>query len=146
MPRKSKSQPADLPRIFQELLEQFSNGSMTAETVHSSSLAFKKSLIERALGGEMSHRLHYPATKPAAVTNQLNDKGAKSVLIEDGRLRIEVPGDRDGSFGPLLIPKHERRFTGFDDKIVATYARSVTVRQIAGFLQEQYAIRPRGLA
>ena len=49
-----------------------------------------------------------------------------------------MPRNRDGSFEPLLIPKHERRFTGFDDKIVAMYAWDMTVREIQGFLQEQY--------
>ncbi len=49
-----------------------------------------------------------------------------------------MPRDRDGSFEPILIPKHERRFTGFDDKIVAMYARGMTVREIHGFLLEQY--------
>jgi transposase-like protein len=88
----------------------------------------------------MSHHLGYSpgAVKPAAVTNQRNGTGAKTVLTEDGPIRIEVPRDRDGSFEPLLIPKHERRFTGFDDKIVAMYARGMTVREIQGFLQEQY--------
>jgi putative transposase len=59
-------------------------------------------------------------------------------LTDDGPLRIEVPRDREGSFEPVLIPKHERRFTGFDDKIVAMYARDMTVREIQGFLAEQY--------
>jgi putative transposase len=49
-----------------------------------------------------------------------------------------VPRDREGSFEPVLIPKHDRRFTGFDDKIVAMYARGMTVREIQGFLAEQY--------
>ena len=53
-------------------------------------------------------------------------------------MRIDVPRDRDGSFEPLLIPRHERRFTGFDDKIVAMYARGTTVREIQGFLAEKY--------
>ncbi len=70
--------------------------------------------------------------------NQRNGKGAKTVLTEDSPIRIEVPRDRDGSFQPLLIPKHERRFTGFDDKIVAMYARGMTVREIQAFLLEQY--------
>ena len=61
------------------------------------------------------------------------------MLTEDGPVRIEVPRDRHGSFEPLLIPKHERRFTGFDDKIVARYARGMTVREIQAFLAEQYA-------
>ena len=60
------------------------------------------------------------------------------MLFRSGPLRIEVPRDRQGSFEPLLIPKHERRFTGFDDKIVAMYARGMTVREIQGFLAEQY--------
>jgi transposase-like protein len=140
MPRKPKAKPVDLPAIPAELLEQFGNGPMTAEAINAASLAFKKALIERALGGEMNHHLGYSpgASKPAAVTNQRNGKGAKTVLTEDGPIRIEVPRDRDGSFEPLLIPKHERRFTGFDDKIVAMYARGMTVREIQGFLQEQY--------
>ena len=60
------------------------------------------------------------------------------MLTEDGSLRIDVPRDRQGSFEPLLIPKHERRFTGFDDKIVAMYARGMTMREIQSFLAEQY--------
>lgn len=114
---------------------------MTVEAINAASLAFKKALIERALGGEMNHHLGYPAgaAKPAAVTNQRNGTGAKTVLTEDGPIRLDVPRDREGSFAPLLIPEHERRFTGFDDKIVAMYARGMTVREIQGFLQEQYA-------
>ena len=140
MPRKPKAKPIDLPAIPAALLEQFGSGPMTAEAINAATMALKKALIERALGGEMSHHLGYPpgAAKPSAVTNQRNGTGAKTVLTEDGPIRIEVPRDRDGSFEPLLIPKHERRFTGFDDKIVAMYARGMTVREIQGFLQEQY--------
>jgi len=141
MPRKPKTKPADLPAIPAELLEQFGNGPMTAEAINAATLALKKALIERALGGEMNHHLGHPpgAAKPATVRNQRNGTGAKTILTEDGPIRIEVPRDRDGSFTPLLIPKHERRFTGFDDKIVALYARGMTVREIQGFLLEQYA-------
>jgi transposase-like protein len=141
MPRKPRTQAATQPIIAPELLESFGSGPMTAEAINAASLAFKKALIERALAGEMNHHLGYPsgAAKPAAVSNQRNGKGAKTVLTEDGPIRIEVPRDRDGSFEPLLIPKHERRFTGFDDKIVALYARGMTVREIQGFLLEQYA-------
>ncbi len=140
MPRKPKAKPAELPAISAELLEQFGNGPMTAEAINATTLALKKALIERALNGEMHHHLGYAprAAKPAAVTNQRNGTGAKTVLTEDGPIRIEVPRDREGSFEPLLIPKHERRFTGFDDKIVALYARGMTVREIQGFLREQY--------
>ena len=60
------------------------------------------------------------------------------MLTDNGAVRIEVPRDREGSFEPMLIPKHERRFTGFDDKIMAMYARGMTVREIQGFLAESY--------
>ncbi len=103
-------------------------------------MAFKKALIERALGAELSHHLGYSpgAAKPADKPNQRNGKSAKTVLTQDGPVRIEVPRDRDGSFEPILIPKHERRFTGFDDKIIAMYARGMTMREIQGFHAEQY--------
>ena len=131
---------AALPKIPKELLDQFVQGPMTAETIQDVSMAFKKALIERALGGELSHHLGYPpgGDKPAEADNHRNGNTGKTVLTEDGPLRIEVPRDREGSFEPLLIPKHERRFTGFDDKIVAMYARGMTVREIQGFLAEQY--------
>jgi transposase-like protein len=113
---------------------------MTAEAVQDAAMAFKKALIERALGAELGHHLGYPAgtERPAETTNQRNGKSAKTVLTEDGPLRLDIPRDRDGSFAPILIPKHERRFTGFDDKIIAMYARGMTVREIQAFLVEQY--------
>jgi len=60
------------------------------------------------------------------------------VITERGPLRVELPRDRDGSFEPVLIPKHERRFTGFDDKIIAMNARGMSVREIRGFIAESY--------
>ncbi|MCA8426673.1 IS256 family transposase [Burkholderia seminalis] len=65
-------------------------------------------------------------------------ESAQRQRCQDGPIRIEVPRDREGSFDPIPIPKHERRFTGFDDKIVAMYARGMTVREVQGFLLEQY--------
>lgn len=139
MPRKCKN-PVPLPRIPAELLDQFGSGPMTGEAINAASVAFKKALIQRALGGELNHHLGYPAgaDKPAGATNQRNGTSPKTVLTEEGPIRIQIPRDREGSFEPLLIPKHERRFTGFDDKIIALYARGMTVREIQGFLREQY--------
>jgi putative transposase len=62
------------------------------------------------------------------------------VLTDDGPVAIEVPRDREGTFEPQLIGKHERRFTGFDDKVIAWYARGLTVREIQAFLKEAYAV------
>jgi putative transposase len=62
------------------------------------------------------------------------------VLTDDGPLALAVPRDRDGTCEPRLIAKHERRFAGFDDKILALYARGMTVREIQGFLAEMYGV------
>jgi putative transposase len=136
------AQAAVLPKIPPELLDQLVKGPMTAAAVDDVSRAFKKALIERALGAEMSHHLGYAAgtEKPETGTNHRNGTSGKTVLTDDGPLRIEVPRDREGEFEPKLIGKHERRFTGFDDKIIAMYARGMTVREIQGFLAEMYAI------
>jgi len=142
MPSKtSKTKPAAaLPSIPKELIDQMVSGPMDAEAVNAASMAFKKALIERILSAELSHHLGYlpGADKPSEASNHRNGASGKTVLTEEGPLRIDVPRDRQGSFEPLLIPKHERRFTGFDDKIVAMYARGMTVREIQGFLAEQY--------
>ncbi|MBK5373057.1 IS256 family transposase [Pseudomonas sp. TH43] len=144
MPTKKK--PAreakrDLPSIPKELIDQFLSETMSAEAIQDAAMAFKKALIERALGAELGLHLGYPqgAERPEDSSNQRNGKSGKTVLTDDGPLRLDIPRDRDGSFSPILIPKHERRFTGFDDKIIAMYARGMSVREIRAFLSEQYA-------
>jgi putative transposase len=142
MPSKTSKKKAavTLPAIPKDIIDQFVSGPMTAEAVNAASMAFKKALIERALGAELSHHLGYPpgGDKPGELGNHRNGVSGKTVLTDDGPLKIDVPRDRAGSFEPVLIPKHERRFTGFDDKIVAMYARGMTMREIQGFLREQY--------
>ncbi|MBK7472362.1 MAG: IS256 family transposase [Betaproteobacteria bacterium] len=131
---------AMLPKIPPELLDKLVTGPMTPEAVQDASRAFKKALIERAMGAEMTHHLGYAAgtDKPATRSNHRNGRSGKTVLTDDGPLRIEVPRDREGAFEPKLIGKHERHFTGFDDKIIAMYARGMSVREIQGFLAEMY--------
>ena len=90
----------------------------------------------------MDHHLGYGLgqAKPEGGTNHRNGSSAKTVLTDAGSLRIEVPREREGTFEPQLIGKHERRLTGFDDKIIAMYARGMTVREIQGFMAEMYAV------
>jgi len=109
--------------------------------VNGASMAFNKALIERVLGAELGHHLGYAsgAAKPEPAANQ-RGKSAETVLTEDGPLRIDVPRDRDGSFEPLHIPKHERRFTGFDDRIIAMSARGMKVREVQGVLADPYVV------
>jgi transposase-like protein len=131
---------AKLPSIPKDLVKQFLTGPMTAEAVNATSLAFKQALIEASLDAELTHHLGYPAggEKPPASANGRNGSTAKTVLAGDGAMRIATPRDRDGSFDPVLLPKHARRFTAFDDCIVALYARGLTVREIQGYLAEAY--------
>ena len=131
---------ARMPTIPKEIIDQFVTGPMTATAVNDLSMAFRKALIERALNAELSHHLGYPpgADKPQEADNYRNGATSKTVLTDYGPLRIDTPRDRDGSFEPILIPKHARRFTGFDDKIIAMYSRGMTVREIQAFLGEQY--------
>jgi transposase-like protein len=141
MPRTRKKQPTDVPDA---VLDQFAGPArpMSAFEVEDAMRRFKKALLERALGAELTHHLGYPpgAAKPETATNYRNGTTAKTVLTDDGRVDLDVPRDRAGTFEPVLIPKHERRFTGFDDKILALYARGLTVRDIQAFLHEMYAV------
>jgi transposase-like protein len=101
----------------------------------------KKRVVEKALAGELTHHLGYPAgEKPEGMENQRNGYSRKTVIGEEGAMEIAVPRDREGSFEPLLIPKGQRRFEGFDEKIIAMYARGMTVREIQGFLLDQYRV------
>jgi putative transposase len=145
MPRKPKSVTPEAPLapVPSEILDQFvRQGPLSHEELDAAVRRFKKAIIERAVGGELTHHLGYPSggIKPEETTNHRNGTGGKTVLTDDGPLSIEVPRDRDGSFEPRLIGKHERRFTGFDNKVLALYARGMTVREIQGFLADMYAV------
>jgi putative transposase len=146
MPSRTKQKNAEiaarsaaLPKIPKELIDQFVAGPMSGEAVNAATAAFKKALIERALGAELGYHLGQAAA-PEAEGNHRNGTSAKTVLTGEGPVRLDVPRDRNGSFEPLLIAKHERRFTGFDDKIIAMYARGMTMREIRAFLLESYGV------
>ena len=131
-----------LPQISAKLLEELIPGPVSKEQFEDIFQNFKKAFIERALSAEMSHHLGYGPgqDKPLGASNHRNGSSAKTVLTDSGPVRIEVPREREGTFEPQLIGKHERRLTGFDDKIIAMYARGMTVREIQGFMAEMYAV------
>jgi putative transposase len=114
------------------------NGDVNA--TKEDSQQYCKALAERAMKGELNHHLGYPpgTDKPPGQLNERNGTSSKTVLTKHGKISIEIPRDRDGSFEPVLIPKHSRRFTGFDDSIISLYARGMTVREIQGFVREHY--------
>lgn len=129
-----------LPEVPAELLDHLVKGPMTPSEVQDLFLSFQKAVIERTMAAEMNLHLGYRPgeDKPEGQANERNGASGKTVLTEHGPVRVELPRDRDGSFAPILVPKHERRFTGFDDRIVAMYARGMSVREIQAFLAESY--------
>jgi len=144
MPRRPKppAKAINTPELNvpKELLDQLVKGPMTQGDLDSMFRSLKKAVIERAMSAEISDHLGYRQgeDKPEGQTNLRNGTSGKTVITDDGPLRIEVPRDREGSFEPQIIGKHERRFTGFDQKIIAMYARGMTVREIQGYLAEMY--------
>jgi len=104
--------------------------------------ALKKALLERALGAELSEHLGYEKDDPGGrgSGNSRNGHGSKTLVGDDGTMKLKVPRDRDASFEPQIVRKGQRRFDGFDDKITSMYARGMSVREIRGHLEEMYGV------
>lgn len=102
----------------------------------------KKRLINRVLDSELTTHLGYEKHQrpEGASPNARNGHGTKIVRSEDGKLPIKIPRDRSGAFEPILIPKHQRHFDGFDDCIISLYSRGLSVREIQGHLKEIYQV------
>lgn len=132
MPRRKE------PAIPADLLDQLLAGSDAASALQQGGLldSLKKALAERALNAEMDYHLG----DASQVGNSRNGYGRKTVVTETGKIEIEVPRDRRASFDPQLIAKYQRRFPGFDDKIVSMYARGMSTREIVGHLRDLYGI------
>jgi hypothetical protein len=99
-----------LPEQPKELLDQLVNGPMTPAEVQDFVLAFNKAVIERAMGAEINLHLGYPPGQPKQFgqVDERNGASGKTVITDRVPVRVEVPRDRDGSFEPILIPKHDR--------------------------------------
>ena len=126
------------PEIPDALLDHLLSGSDASAALDQGGLLdhLKKALAERALNAEMDHHL----AGDGGAGNSRNGYGRKSVVTDTGRMALEIPRDRQGSFDPLLIAKYQRRFPGFDDKIISMYARGMSTREIAGHLRDLYGI------
>jgi putative transposase len=126
--------------IANEVLDKLLEGRDPATVFESGGLveALKKRLAERMLNAEMDHHLGEDQEQEAG--NHRNGYGSKTVLSGSGKLELAIPRDRHGRFDPVLIAKYRRRFAGFDDKIVALYARGMTTREIQAHVGELYGI------
>ena len=126
------------PVIPDALLDQLLAGTDAKTAFDKDGLLdeLKKALAERALNAEMDHHLETGAEDG----NRRNGYGKKTVLTGTGKLALEVPRDRLATFDPQLIAKYQRRFPGFDEKIVSMYARGMSTREIQGHLRELYGL------
>ena len=131
--------------IRKELLDELLKDYKNPEDLLGESGILKqltKALLNRALEGEMTHHLGYDKYCPSGKNtgNSRNGKNRKTIATDHGNLEIEVPRDRTSTYAPTIIKKRQRRFDGFDDKIISMYARGMTVRDIQGHLEEIYGV------
>ena len=100
-----------------------------------------KRLLDRVMQGEMTHNLGYEKNGRADKTeNRRNGSTTKKVTTKTGEITVEVPRDREASFEPTMVKKHQRRFDGFDAKILSMYSRGMTVRDIKEHLKDMYGV------
>jgi transposase-like protein len=138
MPRKPKDR-------HEELISELVKGMKTTDELFGKEGLFtklKKAALESLLEAEMSEHLGYEKHAPEGFNgeNSRNGHGTKSVVVADETVGIDVPRDRDGTFEPQLVKKGQRRIAGFDDQVVALYARGLSVREIQEHVKEMYDV------
>lgn len=120
------------------LAAELAKSLKTPEDLNQLCAILKKVSIEAALGAELSDHLGYDNGSTRIGSNSRNGYSSKTVLTGDGELDIHTPRDREGSFEPQLVKKHQRRITTMDDQILALYAKGMTNREIVEFFKELY--------
>jgi putative transposase len=132
------------PAIKEEILNELMASVSSPEQLLGKNGLLKQltaRLVERALQAEMTEHLGFaPGERPADAPNLRNGYTSKTLVTDHGEVVVDVPRDRDGTFEPKLVRKRERRLAGFDDKILALYARGMSVRDIQGHLKELYGV------
>ena len=150
---------ASLHKRAEQLATEFARQARTAEDLNGLMRLMMKSALERMLNTELDVHLGRrslpadapteeeaspapaaSAQQPKRVPNRRNGKSSKTVQGDLGELTIDTPRDREGTFEPVLIPKHQRRVPGFDEKILALYAKGMTTRDIQQIVQELYGV------
>jgi transposase-like protein len=122
-----------------ELLDELLSDCQSPEEILGESGLLKqltKRLVERALAGELNH--HLKDADGNDTRNSRNGHSSKTIQSEHGELKLTIPRDRQSTFEPVLVPKHQRRLSGLDDKILALYARGMSTRDISLQLEELY--------
>ncbi len=117
---------------------ELAKGLKTPEDLNQMTAIFKKFMIETALNTELSDHLGYEKHQPKKGSNSRNGFSSKTVSTQDGQLVLDIPRDREGSFEPQIIKKHQTRITSMDDQILSLYAKGMTNREIVAFFKEMY--------
>ena len=135
---RKKQDPNRDDALLDELLEEHQSPE---EILGESGLLkqLSKRLIERALAGEL--KAHLKEQAEAGQNNSRNGHSKKTVQSNHGEMELSIPRDRQGSFEPVLVPKHQRRIAELDEKILALYARGMSTRDISAQLEELYGAK-----
>jgi putative transposase len=143
--RQALGMPSD-KRISNELLDELLAGASTEEEIAGPGgllAELTKRLVERAMEVELTDHVGYEPHQepPGGAGNTRNGTTPKTLICEHGKVGIDAPRDRDGSFAPKIVKKRQRRFVGFDDKILALYSRGLSTRDIEAHLEEIYGVK-----
>jgi putative transposase len=133
-------------RIPDEMIDELLAGASTEEEIAGPGgllAELTKRLVERAMEVELTGHVGYEphAEPPGGTGNTRNGTSPKRLVTEHGQVEIDAPRDRNGTFEPKIVKKRQRRFVGFDDKILALYSRGLSTRDIEAHLQEIYGVR-----
>ena len=143
--RQALGMPSDR-RISDEVIDELLAGASTEEEIAGPGgllAELTKRLVERAMEVELTDHVGYEphCEPPGGAANQRNGTTPKTLITEHGKVPLDAPRDRDGSFRPKIVKKRQRRFVGFDEKILALYSRGLSTRDIEAHLQEIYGVK-----
>ena len=143
--RQALGMPSDR-RISDEVIDELLAGASTEEEIAGPGgllAQLTKRLVERAMEVELTDHLGYEphAEPPGGTGNTRNGSTPKTLTTEHGKVQVDAPRDRDGSFQPKIVRKRQRRFQGFDDKILALYSRGLSTRDIEAHFEEIYGVK-----
>ena len=132
-------------RISNEMIDELLAGASTEDEIAGPGgllAELTKRLVERAMEVELTDHVGYEPHQepPGGAGNTRNGATPKTLICEHGKVQIDGPRDRDGSFAPKIVSKRQRRFQGFDDKILALYSRGLSTRDISAHLEEIYGV------
>lgn len=142
MARRKKQVPSeDRPLLPEGSIDQLAQAVQTPADLQAIYRQFQKALTERVLQAELTQHLRYPEGAGRAPDgNARNGTTPKRLVTDTGTLDLAIPRDRQSSFQPQFVPKGVRRLPGFDETVLALYARGLTARELQAYLEERYQV------